>query len=282
MENKKQRNIFKIIFNYILVLIISIALIVYSLMNIFGNTIFNKDYILKKLKESNYYANLVEYVNDSFENYIHQSGLDEEVLKDIVTESKIKEDTEIILSNIYDGTSKEINTDAIREKLISNISDSIDGRSFTQTEEKAINSFADTICSTYKDALSHTKYEQKIHSLYEEAINYKKLLDKICLIATGISTVLIIIINTKEKHVTLEKLGISVLTTGLCLAMLYTYITVKIDISGITILSDMISKVVVIVISELLKDVLKMGISFGIIGTLGCIIGAFLGIKNEE
>ena len=122
-----------------------------------------------------------------------------EKIKDKASEFKeeIKEDTEIILSNIYDGTSKEINTDAIREKLISNISDSIDGRSFTQTEEKAINSFADTICSTYKDALSHTKYEQKIHSLYEEAINYKKLLDKICLIATGISTVLIIIINTK-------------------------------------------------------------------------------------
>lgn len=282
MENKKQRNLFKIIFNYILVLIISIALIIYSLMNIFGKTIFSKDYVLAKLEESNYYTSLVAYVNDSFENYIHQSGLDADVLNDIVTESKIKEDTDIILSNIYDGTSKEISTDEIREKLISNISDSIDGRSFTKTEKKAINSFADTICSTYKDALSHTKYEQKIHSLYEEALNYKTLANKICLIATAISAILMIIFNLKEKHIILEKFGIAVLATGLCLAVLYVYITTKINISGITILSDMISKVVVSIISSILKDILQTGFYLGMIGFVGCIIGSIFGLKEKE
>ena len=76
--------VFKTILNFVVITVLSILLIVYTVLNIFSKTLLSKDFILAKMEENNYYEKLVEYVNSSFENYIYQSGLDEEVIKNIL------------------------------------------------------------------------------------------------------------------------------------------------------------------------------------------------------
>ena len=39
---------------------------------------------MAKLQSQNYYEKIYKETESNFENYIHQSGLDEDVLKDIV------------------------------------------------------------------------------------------------------------------------------------------------------------------------------------------------------
>ena len=93
----------KSIIQYIIVTILALAVLALIIMNLFSSSILSKDYILSKLEEQNYYDKIYEDTKSNFENYIHQSGLDEEVLNDIVTKEKIKKDTNIIINNIYNG-----------------------------------------------------------------------------------------------------------------------------------------------------------------------------------
>ena len=82
------------------------ALITFLLVNLFSTTILNEQYILSKLQEVDYYNKMYDYVQSCFEKYIGQSGLDEEILNNVVSKEKIKNDTQIIISNIYDAGKK--------------------------------------------------------------------------------------------------------------------------------------------------------------------------------
>ena len=114
------------VIRFILILLLTILIISLVFINITKSTIMSKDYILGKLDETDYYINIKGEIESNFQNYIGQSGLDEEVLNDIVTDEKIKNDTEIIFNNIYDGTSEEVTTTEIEEKLRTNIDNSLE------------------------------------------------------------------------------------------------------------------------------------------------------------
>ena len=88
------------IIKFILALILTVCIIAFIIVNVASSTILSKEFVLQKLDETNYYANTYTAVENDFENYIYQSGLDEEVLKDIVSPEKIENDTKIIINNI--------------------------------------------------------------------------------------------------------------------------------------------------------------------------------------
>ena len=92
------------IFKFIAMALIVLCLTFLGIKNIAFSTILDKEYIIKKLEETNFYSETYKLVESSFENYIDQSGLEEVVLKNICTEDKVKRDINIILSNIYNGT----------------------------------------------------------------------------------------------------------------------------------------------------------------------------------
>ena len=67
------------IIKFILVSILTICLIAIGMITIVYSTILDKTYITSKLEETNFYQETYELVKSNFENYIYQSGLDEEV-----------------------------------------------------------------------------------------------------------------------------------------------------------------------------------------------------------
>ena len=274
--------VFKTILNFVVITVLSILLIVYTVLNIFSKTLLSKDFILAKMEENNYYEKLVEYVNSCFENYIYQSGLDEEVIKNIVTEEKIKSDTNAIIDNVYEGKEFSVDTQSIKDKLLSNISDSINGRSFSATEQKAVDAFAKNICSAYEDTLLHTNYVQKVHSVYSQITEYKDLANKIILGSSVVCVILLMLINIKEKAKILSTLAIAVLVAGAFLILLNVYIKAKININNIVIFSDAISEIVVKIISNILEQIMNNGIIYAIIGFAGIIISSIFSSKNIE
>ena len=257
----------RLIFQYIFTVILAMSVLVLILINILSSTILNEGYIMSKLDEEDYYNQIYESVKSNFENYINQSGLDEEVLNNIITKEKIEKDTKIIINNIFDATNTEINTDEIKNKLNENIDNSL-GRQKTATEEKAINEFVNIICNEYKTTILKTSYENKINTVYKKAIKTVGLAKKALLILVAVLVIFIILLTIRRIYRLLARVGVAFVIDGLLLVLAKYYIDLKIKIETITILNNAISMVLRNIFRDILNIIAKDGailLSLGIV-----------------
>lgn len=263
------------IIQYILTTILALAILALILINIFSSTILSESYVLSKLDEENYYEEIYQNTKSNFENYIYQSGLDEEVLNDIVTKEKIEKDTKIILSNIYDNTNEEIDTKEIADKLHQNIENSLGGN-ISNSERQSIEKFVDTICKEYESTISHTSYEEKINAVYQKGMKYIDLGKKVLLVVIGLCVVLIILLTIRRIYRVIGRTGTAFTIDGLILVIANEYINGKIRIQGITILNNAVSKVLRNVLTDILSKVMTYGSILLILGILLIIIYAVI------
>ena len=250
---------FKKIVTYISALILAISIILCVLVFLISSTILNKNYVLEKLDETNYYSQIYELVESNFENYIQQSGLDESVIENIITEEKVKEDTEQILINLYDGLNEEISTQEIADSLNSNIDESLEGRTLTSDEEEAIETFVETICEEYENTILHTSYEESINNVYQEITEYVKLAKQVLSIVIGVFLILLILLNNKVIYRTIKGVAIALLSSGVILLIINFYINSKIKIQSIIILNDAFSEVLINILEEIMNNILIFG-----------------------
>ena len=267
---------------YIFAIILYLSLTIVVLINILNSTILSKEYILNKLEESNYYNNIYTEVENNFENYIYQSGLDPIVLENIVSRDKIKEDTNIIISNIYDGNNKGIDLEVIRNNLFTNIDKSLEDRYLSEENKKAINKFIDIIINEYEDTIMNTDYSSKINTGISSINNKINMINIIMIILVIISILSLILLNIKKKRRKLSIFGIPLLALGLLLITIYLYIILNIDINNIVILNDAISIAVHYILNGIVIKFLINGSIFTILGILIIVIGNMLRYKKVK
>lgn len=267
---------------YIFAIILYLSLTIVVLINILNSTILSKEYILNKLEESNYYNNIYTEVENNFENYIYQSGLDPIVLEKIVSRDKIKEDTNIIISNIYDGNNKVIDLEVVRNNLSTNIDKSLEDRYLSEENKKAINKFIDIIINEYEDTIMNTDYSSKINTGISSINNKINMINIIMIILVIISILSLILINIKKKRRKLSIFGIPLLALGLLLITIYIYIILNIDINNIVILNDAISIAVHYILNGIVVKFLINGSIFTILGILIIIIGNMLRYRKVK
>lgn len=261
------KKIIKIIFSAIL----TISILLYILINLLSSTILKESYILSKLDQANFYQKVYEEVNSNFEKYIYQSGFDENVLNNVITEEKVKEDFKIIIDNIYNGTNQDINTETIKTNLTNNINSQL-GANISKTQQNSIDSFVDTILNEYTQTILHTQYENKINKAYTQINKYINLANKALLIIMAVLIILLILLNLKRLYRGVSYIGISMLSSGILLCIADIFIKMKVDIKNIVILNDTISKIIINVITELLSNILKDGIILLVSGIVLIII----------
>ena len=250
------KNVIKIL-KFLVLLILTLCLIFVCLKNIAISTIFSQQYILQKLDETDFYSETYKIVESNFENYIGQSGLDDEVLNEICTQEKVRKDINIIISNIYEGTNEEIDTTEIAERLNTNI-DNQNVR--TNKNSSAIDEFVNHICDSYKDAIINTKYENQINEMYKKII---KLLDKINNIVIAlmiISVVLLVIMNIESITILIANIATVLLSTSFLQFICMSVVRKNVNISNIKILNDAFSKTIVTIIKDIFSRVNKIGI----------------------
>lgn len=267
---------------YIFAIILYLSLTIVVLINILNSTILSKEYILNKLEESNYYNNIYTEVENNFENYIYQSGLDPIVLENIVSRDKIKEDTNIIISNIYDGNNKVIDLEVVRNNLSTNIDKSLEDRYLSEENKKAINKFIDIIINEYEDTIMNTSYSSKINTGISSINNKINMINIIMIILVIISILSLILLNIKKKRRKLSIFGIPLLALGLLLITIYLYIILNIDINNIVILNDAISIAVHYILNGIVVKFLINGSIFTILGILIIIIGNMLRYRKVK
>lgn len=276
----------KIIARFIMELILAISITIFLLIHILSKTLLNEPYILSSLQKSDYYNKVYQLVESNFENYIQQSGLDEEVLKNIVTEDMIEKYTKTIISNIYNGFKEDVSIVEIEKKLENNIIKSLKNRSLSSEETKAIKEYVAKISEEYKATISNLQIEDQIYSKYKIIKEYANLGQKISVFAIGGSVIVLILLNLKRFYKLFTNLGISALASGSILTIINIYINSKVKVQNLLILNDAISEVIQNISKAILDNILKYGLLF-IIGGLGLIfvptlIHYFNNYKNEE
>lgn len=271
----------KKILNFIFVLVIALSFTFIGVKSVVFKTIFNKEYVLEQMENNNFYSETYKLVESGFENYIGQSGLDEEVIKNICTEDKIKNDINIILSNIYEGTNEKIDTSEISNNLNSNI-DKENVR--TSSNSKAIDEFVEHICQSYKDTIISTSYENTINEKYSKITQKITKVQNILIIAIIISIIGVIALNVKDILKLLFWTESAVLSSAVMQLAITTVIKSKVNIDGIKIFNDAFSNIVVTIIKDILSKINiiagKFIIAYFILVVIYAII--ILSQKKEE
>lgn len=271
------------IIKFILVSILTICLIAIGMITIVYSTILDKTYITSKLEETNFYQETYELVKSNFENYIYQSGLDEEVLNDICSQEKVKNDINIIISNIYSGTKGKIDTSEIAENLNANINKL--GIKNSQNQ-KAIDQFVDQICNEYTETIIHTNYETKLNSEYIKIVDKIVKLNNVVVVATIIVIILLIIMNIIGAMASklIQDFGIALFATGAFNLTACSIVMSKVNIEGIKIFNDTFSKAVVTIITEVITRIMSLGIGTMAIAIALIVAYAMVKVnkKNKE
>ena len=131
--------VLKSILIFILALIITILICLVYITNLLNNTVLSKDYVLSKLDETDYYNQISIYIESNFEKYINQSGLDDDVVKNLITIENVKENTQKILNNMYDETQETINNEVLEQNLRNNIENYLNKNNLTPLHRAAAN-----------------------------------------------------------------------------------------------------------------------------------------------
>ena len=252
--------IFKRIIKYIIAIILTIATIIYITINLLSSTILSKEYVINKIEEIGYYDKIYESVESNFENYIYQSGLDENVLENIVSKEKIREDTNLILNNIYDGAEKEIDVQEIEDNLNKNIETSLGNQRLNATQQKSIETFVEQICNEYKDTISNFNYENQIYNAIAKIRQVIELGKKVVLITIIVCVILIIVLSLKRLYRVLMYLGVSLVASGTFFVIVNLFINANTSLQHILILNDTISEVLRNILSDILSSELNTGL----------------------
>lgn len=245
---------------------------VFYFINLASSTILSEQYILSKLDEHGYYNKIYEQTKLNFENYIHQSGLEEDVLDNIITKEKVKKDTHIILGSIYDGLNQEVDINEIKENLNKNIEKHIKNTNLNNEQKNSIDTFVNHICNEYKTTISHFTFENQINQYYSKIIKIINMSKKVLLITIGIDFLLLIVLNLKKIYKCFTSVGVSFTIIGLIMLISSIFINTKIRVQTILILNDAISEVLRNILSEILNSSLIISIFTLIFGIIMIII----------
>lgn len=262
----------KTIVRYIISIILTIVLTAWIIINIASSTILDEQYVLDKFEETDYYSKIYTMAESNFENYIHQSGLDEEVLQGLITEEQLENDTKKIISNIYNGTNETIDTEQLRTDLTNKIEQSLTNRAITAAQRRSINEFVDKIVEEYTSTISHYSYEEQINNAYTKIVKIIDVAQKAILICAGVSIILLILLSIKRFYKFLVHIGIALTSSGLILIIVNSFINAKVKIQNIILLNDAISLIIREVLQEIFDMIKNYGILVLVVGLLMIII----------
>lgn len=247
------KTILNIILSFLLIILIAIILAT----NILENKILNKNYVLSKLDETEFYLQISREVENGFENYIYQSGLPEDTIKDLFTEDIIKEDVNSLINKVYDGTDIKLNSEKVRENLDTKIN------AYLESENKKMNNqgkenikkFEDLIVNEYTKNVnaSNTLYN-KLHDGIEILRKVNDKIGNLPIIVTVIVCIIIIVINIKNLLNAINYFGISLLSLGILIKLGVKVIFSNINIDNLLILTTSLSNLLINIVKDILYE----------------------------
>ncbi len=253
----------KNIFRYIMAIILAMSIVVLLVINLASSTILNQNYITKQLEKADYYNKIYELIYSNFENYIYQSGLDKEVLENLVTVEKIKNDTNTIIMNVYSGITEEIDIQELKDQMSNNIEKSVQsiyGRSLSVTEKKSVDDLIEKLAKEYTDTIFYFNIEKQINNVYSKVVKILDMVKAALCITIGVAIIMLILLSLRRIYKIFTMSGIALISSGLFFVIANYVINSKIKIQTITIYNDAISTVIRNIGSNILASINTYGI----------------------
>lgn len=267
---------------YILSFMLTIAIVLSILVGVLANTILSKQYFLGKLEEISFYDRTAEEINDTFQNYILQSGMDETVLENIYDKQKLTQDINALVDAIYENKEIQIETESIKEKLNANIEKYLEEKQLKTSHQEEVDIFVNTIAETYKDGVVYSaKAIKQMAPVTAKASQAMQNVQPILYATTAILAFILIAIHWNRKGEIAKYLGISLLAAGLTIVIAKIYITTQLQIEGIMLLNAVVTNLIQNIANQILEYIFYLGIVSSIIGGI-CLIIKIMGIKEIE
>ena len=262
----------KKIINFCLNLIMSILVLGLIVISLVSNTILNKNYIKQKLLENKFYERTYSDIKEDFENYTMQSGLDLEILDGLFTKKKVINDINSKIDYIYDGKNFEVETNSIREELVSRINNTLEenNRIPSDDEKESIKIYEDVIVDCYKTGILYGRN-------FTIETDYLKQPRIACIIGIVVISIVLIIINRNIlKYISF--IGINLLFSGILCSSLKFLLEKRIQ--HILILDAKFSNFLINSLTEIIEKFYKCGIVASIIGLAFIVFGSLEKIKK--
>lgn len=224
------KNLFKTFIKFlnatsILITVISLFLIC---------TIFNKQYLINMLEKENYYSKLEDEITEELSYYVIQSGLDETILNNLVSQEEIKESTlEIINNNNFN-----INTKNFRDKLKNNILKYLDTKKITNVVDEDIESITNKLTSVYQEKINYHGFLNKIINSFNKLRNIF-IISLIVFILTSIFLSFISLKYLKENNIPVSLYLVSFTFIGLLISL-----KTNIDINNLIFYNQTITSII--------------------------------------
>ena len=261
----------------------SILITIIILLNIEKETILKEEYILQKFEESRYYETAYQEIKIKLSDSIKQYGLDEELLKEIITQEQVKEDTKRVIQNIYQGTENKLNTERLKQTLNANIQLQLERTTIAENTEQTIQEVIDRIGQEYEDKIMQKQYDKKIDQIVQ---NGSSVIEKRVHIINIIAVILIItilILNIKKQKIkALVSLGMSMIISGIFLTLANIFINSRLFAEDVNVLSQSITTLVQIITNDILSKMLTNSIIMIVIGTFAIVFGNVLHKKRKK
>lgn len=267
-------NVKKII-SYIISIILSIFLLAIYLIISIKFTVLSKGNVQKQILKTNYNEKMYEIITDSMKNYIMQSGFDETILNNVLTNQTIETDTNNIIDVIYSNTELKISTNELQTNIEKNIQEHITKNNFKvdSKTKKDIEKFKEKIIQTYS---SNIEYSQKSIKKISEYYGIIKIATTIALVVCIIISIILLII---EFNINKSAIGISFLSSGFVCIIAKFYTGINVAINNILVLNTAISELAISLVNQIIQYICITGIISIIIGIIVIVISE---IKSKK
>ena len=250
----------KIVLSYIMKFIQSISFFLLSLSLILIFTVFNEDYVLDLLNNHNYYQELYDNTLEEVSYYLEQSGLNEEVLKNVISVKSLKNEIITTIDNLYTNQKITVNTEEFQNNLATNINNYIKDNNIRVDNKDTVNILTKKLVNIYEEEISYNNTFEKVRPMFNKAYKLTKIVSLISIIVS-IITYLINRYIFKDRNIIASLFTNFVILVGLVLYTKYT-----IDINNIFFYNTSISNILMEFINSVLKCMLVTGIISFVLG----------------
>ena len=270
------------ILRYVFAIILGLCIFAKLLSAYLGDTFLQEEYVLNKIEESGYYTKLYDLVYNNFNNYIMQSGFDQSILNDVITIDKLKSDTKIIIDNYYKGTSNEIETDSIYNKINENINNYLSNTNL-KADTSSLKKYVGLLITEYNATIIN--YSSASGPIYNAITMIQRIIAKVdiySIFGIIVSIIMIIVFSIKRPKKILSGIGCGCLFMGILAVYVRHYILGLFNFDVLLLLNQVFTDALQYLLNSFTNTLLIYEIVFGIIGLFLIVGGNYLQSKTEE
>ncbi len=262
--------------SYVLAVFLTLSILALTISVSLYDNIFERNALESALDESGYYYNEYNIILNSCNNYLMQSGFDDDLFEGVITRDCVEEDIDAIVRCLFINQKVELDTTKLEERLDKKIKEQVEQKMYFVDEEtqKELDEFKKTVAETYKNNIVYSEQVMNEISKYFNKIERALKIIKLSLIAL---TAIIALLTFKMRK---SSVGVGMFTSGVLLLAAKLYSGVYVAINNILIVNWAFSKTLSYILNKVVQNIFTVGIALTLGGLLWIVIFEYIRSKK--